>query len=77
MFNLVFIIFSFGELGSDEIKKIKKYLNQYFLTKIQDFTQISGDGSITYGTIFMKKPDKFRIVFTNPEPRYWFQMVRR
>ena len=63
---LFFIIFfSFGELGSDEIKKIKKYLNNISSLK-SDFTQISGDGSITYGTIFMKKPDKFRIVFHKP-----------
>ena len=64
---LFFIIFfSFGELGSDEIEKIKKYLNNISSLK-SDFTQISGDGSITYGTIFMKKPDKFRIVFHKPQ----------
>ncbi len=64
---LFFIVFlSFGELGSDEIKKIQKYLNNISSLK-SDFTQISGDGSITYGTIFMKKPDKFRIVFHKPQ----------
>ena len=64
---LFFIIFfSFGELGSDEIKKIKKYLNNISSLK-SDFTQITGDGSITYGTIFMKKPNKFRIVFHKPQ----------
>ena len=60
------IFFSFGELESDEIKKIKKYLNNISSLK-SDFTQISGDGSITYGSIFMKKPDKFRIVFHKPQ----------
>lgn len=64
---LFFIIFfSFGELRSDEIKKIKKYLNNISSLK-SDFTQITGDGSITYGTIFMKKPNKFRIVFHKPQ----------
>ena len=60
------IFLSFGELGSDEIKKIQKYLNNISSLK-SNFTQISGDGSITYGTIFMKKPDKFRIVFHEPQ----------
>ena len=60
------IFFSFSELGSDEIKKIKEYLNNISSLK-SDFTQISSDGSITYGTIFMKKPDKFRIVFHKPQ----------
>ena len=32
-----------------------------------DFTQISMDGSVSYGKIFMERPNKFKIIFNPPQ----------
>lgn len=48
------------------LNQISAYLNQLQTAK-GDFTQINGDGSISTGTIFIKRPGKVRFEYNPPD----------
>lgn len=67
-FYIIFLvsIFISSPLITSEKKKVEVYFNNMKTLK-SDFTQISMDGSVSYGKIFMKRPNKFKIIFNPPQ----------
>lgn len=48
------------------LRAISNYLNS-FTTGIADFTQINSDGTISTGTIYIKRPGRIRFEYNPPE----------
>ena len=65
VFFLVSTLIS-SPLITNEKKRVEEYFKNIKTLK-SDFIQISRDGAISYGKIFVKRPNKFRITFNPPQ----------
>lgn len=68
VFFLVSTLIS-SPLITNEKKRVEEYFKNIKTLK-SDFIQISRDGAISYGKIFVKRPNKFRITFNPPQNEF-------
>jgi outer membrane lipoprotein-sorting protein len=56
-----------GPKDADDIARVQVYLNAIH-TMQSRFEQVADDGGVAYGTIYMERPGKMRIVYDPPSP---------
>ncbi len=50
------------------LNELSRYFNQDLVTATGAFTQVNGDGTISTGTIYIKRPGRIRFEYAPPEP---------